>query len=106
VLQQLMMIPGLPERLLRVRTGDEPNMAVLNYLQKTFACLHDAQQKYYVPTELLANTFMEGRPADCGEQRDAFGFYTCLVDTIDTLLTVGTRTGCTVAMRWRTGGAA
>jgi hypothetical protein len=31
---------------------------------------------------------MEGRPANCGEQRDAFGFYTCLVDMIDTLLTV------------------
>ena len=29
---------------------------------------------------------MEGRRADCGEQRDAFGFYTCLIDTIDTLL--------------------
>jgi hypothetical protein len=98
-----MMMPGLPERLLRVRTGDESKMAVLLYLQKTFACLHDAQQKYYVPTELLANTFMEGRPADCGEQRDAFGFYTCLVDTIDTLLTVGARTCFTLAMQRRTG---
>ena len=29
-----------------------------------------------------------GRRADNGEQRDAFGFYTCLIDTIDSLLKV------------------
>ncbi|XP_071548346.1 ubiquitin carboxyl-terminal hydrolase 24-like isoform X1 [Panulirus ornatus] len=83
VLQQLFLVPGVPEDILAVCSDEENEESLFYQLQTVFGHLMESQLQYYVPDKFWKCFRMDGQPVNVREQQDAFEFYTRLTEQID-----------------------
>uniref|UniRef100_A0A914XB29 USP domain-containing protein n=1 Tax=Plectus sambesii TaxID=2011161 RepID=A0A914XB29_9BILA len=89
VLQQFFMEPGVAEYILSTELDDEDNVSresVFVELQRVFGHLRESELEYYTPKSFWDVFRLWGQKVNPREQQDAFEFYTCLIDQIDTEL--------------------
>ena len=82
VLQQLFMLPGVPEYLLSTE-DDSYKKSVFCQLQNVFAHLKESKLEYYSPESFWKAFRMWGQEVNIREQQDAFDFFISMTDQID-----------------------
>lgn len=82
VLQQLFMMPGVPEYLLSI-DNEMDKQSVFFQLQNVFAHLKESKLEYYLPESFWKAFRMWGQEVNIREQQDAFDFFISMTDQID-----------------------
>jgi len=83
ILQQLFMMPGVPEYLLSIDSDDLEKSSVFYQLQNVFAHLKESKLEYYVPETFWKAFRMWGQEVNIREQQDAYDFFISMTDQID-----------------------
>jgi len=86
ILQQLFMMPGVPEYLLSIDSDDLEKSSVFYQLQNVFAHLKESKLEYYVPETFWKAFRMWGQEVNIREQQDAYDFFISMTDQIDEYL--------------------
>ncbi|XP_052775472.1 ubiquitin carboxyl-terminal hydrolase 24-like isoform X3 [Mya arenaria] len=84
VIQQLYMVPGIPEAVLSGEEEDTVNEEGVYYqIQQVFGHLMDSRLQYHEPERFWKVFKLWGDPVNIREQQDAFDFFQALIDQID-----------------------
>ncbi|XP_052274227.1 ubiquitin carboxyl-terminal hydrolase 24-like isoform X2 [Dreissena polymorpha] len=84
VIQQLYMVPGIPEAVLSVEEEDRVDEDSVYYqIQQVFGHLMDSRLQYHEPEKFWKVFKLWGDPVNIREQQDAFDFFQALIDQID-----------------------
>jgi ubiquitin carboxyl-terminal hydrolase 9/24 len=86
ILQQLYMMPGVPEYLLSIDSDDHDKISVFYQLQNVFAHLKESKLEYYIPEHFWKAFRMWGQEVNIREQQDAYDFFISMTDQIDEYL--------------------
>ncbi|XP_060555692.1 ubiquitin carboxyl-terminal hydrolase 24-like isoform X1 [Ruditapes philippinarum] len=83
VIQQLFMVPGIPDAVLSTDDEDTDEESVYYQIQQVFGNLMDSRLQYHEPEKFWKVFKLWGDPVNIREQQDAFDFFQALIDQID-----------------------
>ncbi|XP_070196439.1 ubiquitin carboxyl-terminal hydrolase 24-like isoform X2 [Littorina saxatilis] len=83
VLQQLYMVPGVPEAILSVDEDQPDEDSVFNQVQQVFGHLMESRLQYHEPERFWSVFKLWGQTINVREQQDAFDFFQAITDQID-----------------------
>lgn len=83
VLQQLYMVPGVPESILSVDEDQPDEDSVFNQVQQMFGHLMESKLQFHEPERFWSVFRLWGQTINVREQQDAFDFFQAITDQID-----------------------
>ncbi|XP_046339329.2 ubiquitin carboxyl-terminal hydrolase 24-like isoform X2 [Haliotis rufescens] len=83
VLQQLYMIPGVPEAVLGVDEENPDDESVFYQMQQIFGHMMESRLQYHEPEKFWSVFKLWGQTINVREQQDAFDFFQAIIDQVD-----------------------
>ncbi|XP_062568779.1 ubiquitin carboxyl-terminal hydrolase 24-like [Saccostrea cucullata] len=83
VIQQLYMVPGIPEVVLGVEEDKPDEESVFFQIQQVLGHLLESKLQYHEPERFWKVFKLWGQTVNIREQQDAFDFFQALIDQID-----------------------